>query len=207
MQHHPDMGRRALMQRAILIMAGSTIPVGAAARSPVRSGAGKALTPAQFKLCSAIADTIVPRTETPGAVDVGVPKLLDGLLRDWASPERRAALVGALDRIDAAARTQARKGFAELPPTERAALLKPHDAAALKAVPRTDGKKGLAAMMADASITDPGYGKLKELIVTLYYYSEPALTQELSYEHAPGQWLPSIPITPEIRPAGGPGLI
>jgi gluconate 2-dehydrogenase gamma chain len=41
----------------------------------------------------------------------------------------------------------------------------------------------------------------------LYYYSEPALTHELAYEHSPGEWLPSIPVTPETRPWGGAGLI
>ena len=55
-------------------------------------------------------------------------------------------------------------------------------------------------------VADPGYGKLKELIVVLYYYSEPALTKELTYEHAPGEWQPSIPLTPETRAAGGFGL-
>ena len=37
--------------------------------------------------------------------------------------------------------------------------------------------------------------------------SEPGMTQELAYEHAPGAWQPSIPVTPETRPAGGLGPI
>lgn len=205
MHHLMSMDRRSLMQRAMLIVAGSAMPVGAMAKPATRSPAGKAMTRTQFALCSAIADTIVPRTTTPGAVDVGVPKLFDGLLRDWASPDRHAALVGALGRIDAVAREQTKKGFAELSPAERAAVLKPFDVAALKSVPRTDGKKGLSAMMADPSVVDAGYAKLKELIVVLYYYSEPGMTQELAYEHAPGKWQPSIPVTPDTRPAGGTG--
>lgn len=202
MHHQSPMDRRSLIQRALLIVAGSAIPVDAAARQ-----AGAAMRSGEFKLLSAVADTIVPRTDTPGAVDVGVPKLFDGLLRDWAAPPRRAALAAALEAVDAAAREKTGKGFAALPPGARHDVLKAHDAAALAPVPRTDGKTGLAAVTGDPSVADPGYAKLKELVVILYYYSEPALTQELSYDHAPGKWQPSIPVTPDTRPAGGPGLI
>jgi hypothetical protein len=207
MKDYGLMDRREMLQRAMLIVAGSTIAMGSAgwAAEPKRAVAG--LTAAQFSICSAVADTIVPRTDTPGAVDVGVPKLFDALLRDWASPAHRAALVGALEAINASAREQAKKGFAELSPDERTAFLTPYDVNALKAVPRTDGKTGLAAMFGEPSVVAPGYAKLKELIVILYYYSEPALTQELPYEHAPGKWQPSIPVTPETRSAGGPGAI
>jgi hypothetical protein len=52
-------------------------------------------------------------------------------------------------------------------------------------------------------VTDPGYNRVKELIVVLYYISEVALTQELTYEHAPGEWQPSIPVTPATRQSGG----
>ena len=39
--------------------------------------------------------------------------------------------------------------------------------------------------------------------MVLYYQSEVALTTELTYEHAPGKWQPSIPLTPETRQTGG----
>ncbi len=207
MQYHPYMGRRAMLQRAILLVAGTSVLAGSPGLAATTKAAGKGLSKGQFDICSAVADSIVPTTDTPGAVDAGVPVLLDGMLRKWASPERRIALTGALDTIDTLARAQKNKGFAELPVAERSEFLKLHDAMALKPVPRTDGKSGIAAMLGDPSVADPGYAKLKELIVTLYYYSEPALTSELSYEHAPGQWQPSIPVTPDTRPAGGPGLI
>jgi hypothetical protein len=61
--------------------------------------------------------------------------------------------------------------------------------------------------MMGARFANPGYGKLKELIVVLYYYSEPALTSELAYIHAPGEWQPSMPITPTTRPWGGVGSV
>jgi gluconate 2-dehydrogenase gamma chain len=161
---------------------------------------------ARFTLLSAIADTIIPKTDTPGAVDAHVPAKFDALLVNWASPERREQLTGALTKIDDLARQEQDKGFAELGPDQRKELLSAHDIASLKPVPRTDKLTGMRAMMAGPSVADPGYAKLKELLVLLYYYSEEALTTELVYEHSPGGWTPSVKATPETRATGGLGM-
>jgi hypothetical protein len=58
-----------------------------------------------------------------------------------------------------------------------------------------------------ASVADPDYANLKELILVLFYLSEQALTHDLAWEHDPGSWDPSIPVTPQTRPWGGAGLI
>lgn len=200
-----SLDRRELMQRAMLLLGATTLPTGEALAAAAKKGKA-GLTPAKFSLLSAVADTIVPQTDTPGAVQVGVPKLIDGLLRNWASPKRRDEMIGALDRIDALAKTQTKKGFAALPPAKRAEVLKPHDVAALKPIPRADGRSGFAALLEGPSVADNGYGKLKELIVILYYTSEVGLTKELSYLHNPGKWQPSVPVTPDTRPSGGAGL-
>ena len=75
---------------------------------------------------------------------------------------------------------------------------------------RAAGASGLAAMPAakqlevvtafdKAKFADPTYRKFKNLILSLYYISEPGATQELRYEHAPGAWEPSIPVTADTR--------
>jgi hypothetical protein len=50
---------------------------------------------------------------------------------------------------------------------------------------------------------NPDYYKLKDLLVTAYYMSEPGATQELRYEHIPGAWEPSIPLTKDTRAWAG----
>lgn len=227
------MDRRALLQRAMILAGAAALPGGSEAiAAAVKSGKG-ALDPAHFALLSAVADTIVPKTDTPGAVDVGVPKQLDAILAAWATPQHRAEMIGALDTIDRLAQQKHQRGFAKLTPEERLAVLAPHDADALKAAPPPPKPAAAAVPVGGAATTvdpqvgrakqeptqtsiaklmaprfaDPGYGKLKELIVVLYYYSEPALTSELAYEHNPGVWEPSMPITPATRPWGGNSLI
>jgi hypothetical protein len=223
------MDRRALLQRALLLAGATMLPGAAEALAATVAGGKRQLDEPRYALLTAVADTIVPRTDTPGAIDAGVPQNVDALLGAWASAKRRGELTAALDRIDQLARNQHQRSFAALTPVERAAVLAPHDAAALKPAPPTPPpaipvgaapttvdpnygkpKQEPVQTMADRMnprYADPGYGKLKELIVVLFYYSEAALTHDLAYEHAPGAWEPSIPITPATRPWGGVGSI
>ena len=164
------------------------------------SDARTTLTEGQLKLLDLMADTIIPATDTPGAVEAGVPKRLAAMYTDWASDETREALSGALDRIEQAARASTGKDFAALSPDERLAFLRDHEAAALKPVPpRTGAPKG-TFIAPVVSVADVGYHTLKQLIVGLYFSSEIGLTQELVYEHVPGPWQPSIAVTPGMRP-------
>ena len=50
------------------------------------------LTPAQGTLVSAIADRIIPRTDTPGAADVGVPAFIDLLYAQFMTGAERQML-------------------------------------------------------------------------------------------------------------------
>ncbi len=223
--------RRALLQRAFALAGAAMLPGGAEALATAVKAGKRQLDPARYALLTALADTIVPKTDSVGALDAGVPANVDALLGTWASPSRRVQLIAAMDKIDALARTKHKRAFAALSPAERAAVLTPHDAAALKILPppppptpttipvgsvqtTLDPQVGRAkqdaaqplSLMEGPRVVDPGYGKLKELIVVLFYISEVALTHDLSYVHAPGEWQPSIPLTPSTRPAGGAGL-
>jgi gluconate 2-dehydrogenase gamma chain len=201
--------RRDLMRHALLLV-GATValPFGAEAlaKAVAKPKAKRFLSPAMFAVLGAVADTIVPKTDTVGALDVDVPAKVDAMFTNWASGTRRAEMSQALVKIDQAAMAQTQKGFVALDAAQRKTLLSAYDIEALKpgkAPPKSVGNP----FMAGVAYSDPGYAKLKELIVVLYYISEPALTQELTYEHSPGAWQPSIPVTAATRPSGGASLI
>lgn len=198
MQQFLEMDRRGLMQRAMLLL-GATA-VGACDFLPGAS-APKSLSTDQLGLLGVVAETIIPKTTTPGAIEAGVPKLLAQMYTDWASDETRGLLSGALDRIEAAARKANGKGFADLTPDERQKFLSAHDKAALVDVPKPPTAPKGNPFAPVVSVVDNGYAKLKDLIATLYYTSEAALTTELTFVAVPGKWQPSIKITPETRPA------
>ena len=199
-----DLDRRSMLGRMAMLLGVAAVPAEAFAKAAPR--AKKFLDARRTRLLSAVADTMIPQTDTPGALAARVPAKFDSLLVNWASPTRQVELVGALAKIDAAAMAQKKMGFAALSPEKRNALLSAHDAAALKNVPRTEKLTGMAAMMAGPAVADPGYGKLRELIILLYFYSQEALTSVLTYEHVPGGWTPSVKVTPQTRNTGGLGM-
>ncbi len=198
MEQFLAMDRRSLLQRAMMLagasaVAGCGFVPGSAARSEL--GAER------LKLLELYADTLIPQTDTRGALAAGVPRVLAELYRDWASDRTREALSGALDRIAAAAKQATGHDFAALSPAERQTFLGAHDKSALVDVPPpADAPRG-NPFEPVISVADNGYARLKQLVATLYYTSEAALTEELTYEHVPGGWSASVRVTPETRPA------
>ncbi len=204
-----NLDRRAILANIGLLIGASALPMEAIA-APKKKAKGapapkRFFSPSQMALVTALADTFIPATDTPGAAAVKVPALLDSLMTNWASPATKALILGALPGIEKAALDADRKTFAALSPARRKELLIPYDKAALKPVPRKDKLIGFAAMIAGPSVADAGYGKLKDLIISLYYTSEVAMTQEIVYEHVPGPFVPSLKITPQTRPFAGVG--
>jgi hypothetical protein len=66
---------------------------------------GNALDHAQRALVSEMADTILPRTDTPGALDAGVPEFIDRMLAWWFSGEERDQFVRGLAAIQSSLAT------------------------------------------------------------------------------------------------------
>jgi len=155
----------------------AALPAGALA-----APAAPALSKERMQLIAAVAESYIPRTDTPGAADVGVPGLFAAMLANWAAPDTKTAFLGRLDAIDAAARAEAGKPFAKLTAKQRNAVLKAYDA---------------------ANFAAPDYKRMRDLFVILYYNSEPGATVELRYEHAPGPFEPSIPMTAQTRAWAG----
>lgn len=177
-----SISRRGLLQNIVLLAGLAAIPHGGA--HALFQGPAT-LSRDTMALLTGVSDTLIPATDTPGAADAGVPARMEKLLANWASPSRRSEILGALTAIDKASATASGAAFAASSPAERLEVLKAFD---------------------KVNAADPGYAKLKELVITLYYLSEIGATVELRYEHSPGAWEPSIPVTADTRNYGGPGL-
>jgi hypothetical protein len=175
--------RRSMLEGLGALIGVAALPAQALAAKAGKKAAPRLLDAPTTALVTALADTLIPRTDTPGAVQVGVPAKFDSLLRDWANAAHRAAHLAALAAVDAAAKAKTGKGFALLPASQRLVFLKAYDAQQF------------------ASNAD--YAKLKDLLVALYYFSEAGASVELRYEHAPGVWEASIPLTRQTRAWGG----
>lgn len=173
--------RRELLRRAIFLVGGTAVatPLELFADSGPQA---RFFGAAQYSLLEVVADIIMPRTDTPGAIDAGVPAAFDALMKNWASRERQEQFRALLEEIDQAAREQA-SGLLALDRTRRTEVLVAFDKS--KSGGRHTG--------------DKVYRKFKELVLTLYYHSEVGATQELRYEHVPGRWEASVKMTPDTR--------
>ena len=179
--HLPAVDRRALLRSAILLVGGTVagLPGQALAalddKNPVRF-----FKPAEFATLTEMVDVIIPRTDTPGAKDAGVPSYFDQMMVNWASDERKRGFRDVVEGVDRAAREAGGKPLAELPPAQRFEVVRAFDAERMG--------KG-----------DGVYSSFKELVLTLYYLSEVGATQELRYEAIPGAWEPWNEIGPDTR--------
>ncbi len=198
---------RRLLLRNILVLAGATFStnLSLSALAEVARSPDTFLDAKGLDILVAVADTIIPATDTPGALAAGVPAKLDALLLRWAAPDTREMMIASLERIDAAVQAATGKTISALSAEERLAFLLEHDKAALKSAPPPENAPEQVSLFAKSYVVDQGYQRIKGLVVSLYYVSEIGMTQERVYEHVPGKWVPSLKITPGMRPFASPG--
>ncbi|MDG2001754.1 MAG: gluconate 2-dehydrogenase subunit 3 family protein [Novosphingobium sp.] len=196
-----EMDRRGLLGQILLLAGVATIPAGCKL-SDNANGSDFTFKAEQMVTLSAFADTMIPKGDTIGALEVSVPKTFEQLMRNWASAETREAITGALGRLDDAASMSGGKAFAALAPAERIAAIKAYEVEAMKPDPDARPAGGIEMLMGPVHM-DEGYARMRSLVIKLFYLTEPALTQELRYEHDPNGYIASVPVTPETRPAGG----
>src|SRR5262245_46369416 len=82
------------------------------------------LSPAHASIAGAVADRILPRTDTPGALDVGVKEFIDLLYAEFMSPDEQKMLTDGLDTVEAAAKSAQGASFVSLPADRQDTLLR-----------------------------------------------------------------------------------
>ena len=169
-------GRREAIRRAALLAGVAIAPdwldFVARAQTPA---ARTYLTAAQGQILSAAAERILPRTETPGAIDAGVPAFIDRFYGEFLSPADRQLLVSGIDEIERAARTAHGASFATLPAGQQDAVLRTVATA-------QQGK-------------DPSsFGLLRSVTILGYFTSEQVGKTVLHYDPVPGAYDGCVPI-------------
>jgi len=158
----------------------------------------KSLTPAQAKTLDAVAELIIPATDTPGAREAGVPRSVDAWLGDYSPPAQAAAIKAGLDRIDADARAAHGAAFAALTPAQQTPILARYDSAARPAaqpVGRGDTETGLSNKAATPPPSGPPFfPALKDLITAGYFTSQLGATKAVRYDPVPGAYHGCVPL-------------
>lgn len=133
---------------------------------------------AEMDLISALSDTIIPDTDTAGAVGAGVPVVIQGLASDWGGDDYRRYWRGGLRDLNSALKKSAGRDFTSLGQTLRNNALAKYD-----------------AQVFNGQIEDAFYRDLKRTVVQAYYMTEVGATEELAYEPVPGEWKGCVPLS------------
>ena len=186
------MNRREALKRVAWLMGGT---VSAAAILAIEKGysattsAGSkhaVLSPPQVAIVSALAEIMIPRTDTPGAIDVGVPGFIDLMLKDVYTQEDRERYLAGVAEFDAAALAEHGKKFIALESAQQVALVRKfHDAAVVeeRRLHRPDAHFRRRFIL----IT-------KELTLLGFFTSQVGATQVLQYVAVPGSYRACVPL-------------
>ena len=141
------------------------------------------LSDAHIGLVRAIADTIIPRSDTPSATDVGVHAFVDVIVSEQLAEAERAAGLAGLDAINARALSLGNDVFMNLSPEMRGKVIESLESGARDVEPAKT------------------YWQLKGLIIHGYFTSEPVMKDVLKTIVMPGKFEGAAPITIKKRPS------
>ncbi len=169
--------RREMMRRALYIVGGAAAVSAFGANAALAADTATPFfsAPRRARL-EAMVDLMIPKTDTPGALDAGVPDFIDGMMTNWASTASQWQIMTVVDGIDAFATAQEGAPFLSLPPARRANVMQRYDQTSLGA-------------------SNAGYIRFRQLVMVGYYLSQPGATVELRYEQVPGAWHADIPFS------------
>lgn len=144
--------------------------------------ANNAFSKAQVALMDEIAETILPRTDTPGAKDAGLGLFMAQFVTDCYDAEQQAIFRAGLADVD----KRAKGGFLALTPAQRTELLRTLDAEARNVSPDPDKAEDQGA---DTAATPPHYfTMLKQLVLFGFFTSQVGATEVLRYVAIPGRY-------------------
>lgn len=134
------------------------------------------------RMVAILAELIIPKTDTPGAIEAGAPAFIEMMVGDWFYDGERRIFFDGLAALDGFCREKYGRDFLACDDAQRTEALK-------------DAEKQAAAYKSSAPMFDisqkfvdqdtPFFTKLKELTVVGYFTSEVGAKQALSYNPMP----------------------
>lgn len=203
-----DIGRREFLHRLGaglgVVLAPGTVAAVLSGCRPDAAASPEFLTAVEYLLVGDLAERIIPRTDTPGALDAGVPAYIDMLLAHFSDDATRAEVRGQLGALQAWLSEHQADRIDHLDPAVASALVESLDAQALP--------QGASASARDPAPPDPSrsgtpptvelnlggdtplFRRLKPWTVAGYYTSQLGALEEL---HQPpmGAYNGDIPYT------------
>jgi gluconate 2-dehydrogenase gamma chain len=146
----------------------------------------------QARLMSMLAETILPRTDTPGAIDAGVPGFIDDMVATVYSAEQQKNFTDGLGAFAEQAKTEIGDDFIDATPEQQLEFVKKLNTELLSS---NDASKSEGWWAAGAGKSKPFFLEAKELTVLGFFTSEAGATQVLQYNQVPGPFKGCVPLS------------
>ena len=148
-------------------------------------------TDSQRKVISAMAESIIPRTDTPGAIDAGVPRFIELMASEWFNEQERAIFTAGLETMEREIPARYGKAFDQLSTKRQAEILEQMEDDASDSSWYNLGNVN-REFVSDA----PFFCQVKELTIYGFFTSEVGSKQVLRFEAMPMKFDGDVPYEP-----------
>lgn len=160
-------------------------------RSPAWTG--EVLSAKQLELIASLGETVLPKTDTPGAAELLLERFFDKMLAGLFAEQDRAKFLSGLTELDQDCSQQMGKPFIELSVSDQQAFV-----TKLEAIPAPKANS-LWGNALGKSEEVPFYRQFKGLLLWGYFSNEEVATNHMDYNPVPGKYQSCIPVTDETR--------
>jgi hypothetical protein len=148
----------------------------------------------QERFVADVAETIIPKTDTPGAKDLSLHLFVLKMVDDCFSKKDQDAFMAGLDKLSKEAENRYNKPFGQCSQAQRESLLNEldHKQAEFQKALQAQGKKTKKELPADDMLAF--YGITKGETIFGYTYSKYFMTKQIVYELVPSRYNPNFPV-------------
>ena len=151
-----------------------------------------AFTSEQRETVAAMAETIIPETDTPGAGEAGVAEFIEVIVSEWYAPDQQERFMRGLAHVDEHSTALFAVRFPYTGPERQTAILSELEAegTALNA----------AATLAGGEMSPPFFHQFRSLVLHGFYTSEVGMAEELMFRKMPGRFHGCVDLETVTRP-------
>jgi hypothetical protein len=190
---HNPISRKEAIKRSLLLLGagyglGSIGFLGESCHSGTKGNFTYKIDSDQEKIIAEIAEIFIPKTETPGAKDIGLEKFIISFVKDCYGSDVQESFVRGLKDFSEKVKGEFKTDFWKLSFENKVKLVKEEDANSFTLMSTVKRKVMKSA---------PNFFQImKELSVLGYCTSEVGATEALAFLPVPGHYAACIPLSP-----------
>lgn len=146
-------------------------------------------TPEEGEKLGALAEAIIPRTETPGAKDVFVDRYIDMIVKNCMSEEEQQRFKRGVSELYDAFEESGKQAFVDASAEDQLSYLQKVEVDARKIAADVGNRREPDTASEDSFDASPFLPDFKNLVIAGYFTSKEVGTQVLPYEPVPGEWI------------------